>query len=65
MIGKKLGRYTILERLAAGGMGVVYRGRDERLNRDVAVKVLPAGTLDEQTRQRFRAYEYLALPEHQ
>jgi serine/threonine-protein kinase len=54
MIGKQLGRYTILEQIAAGGMGVVYRARDERLHRDVALKVLPTGTLDEQTRQRFR-----------
>ena len=37
--GPRLGPYEILERIGAGGMGQVYRARDTRLNRDVAVKV--------------------------
>src|SRR5882762_4334180 len=40
--GAKLGPYEILSPLGAGGMGEVYRARDSRLNRDVAVKILPA-----------------------
>ncbi len=55
MIGELLSHYRIVEQLGAGGMGVVYRAVDERLRRDVAIKVLPPGTLDsEPARQRFR-----------
>jgi serine/threonine-protein kinase len=55
VIGEHLSHYRIVEQLGAGGMGVVYRAVDERLNRDVAIKVLPTGTLDtEPARQRFR-----------
>jgi serine/threonine protein kinase/dipeptidyl aminopeptidase/acylaminoacyl peptidase len=39
--GKRLGPYQVLSLLGAGGMGEVYRARDTRLNRDVAIKVLP------------------------
>ena len=39
MVGKSLGHHRIVERLGAGGMGEVYRARDTKLDRDVAIKV--------------------------
>jgi eukaryotic-like serine/threonine-protein kinase len=52
--GTRLGPYEILSLLGTGGMGEVYRARDTRLNRDVAVKVLPASfAMDEERLRRF------------
>ncbi|MCM2316438.1 MAG: protein kinase, partial [Thermoanaerobaculia bacterium] len=52
--GSRLGPYEIVAPLGAGGMGEVFRGRDTRLGRDVAIKVLPPGfAQNEQFRARF------------
>ena len=52
--GTMLGPYEVLAPIEAGGMGSVYRGRDVRLARDVAVKVLPPGMVeDERAVERF------------
>jgi len=49
--GSKLGPYKILAPLGAGGMGEVYRARDPRLDREVAVKILPEARSQDPTRQ--------------
>ena len=52
--GATLGPYDIIAPIGAGGMGEVYRGRDPRLRRDVAVKILKAGEpIDDASRDRF------------
>jgi serine/threonine protein kinase len=53
-IGSRLGVYEITGALGAGGMGEVYTARDPRLNRYVALKILPgAAALDPERRERF------------
>jgi tetratricopeptide (TPR) repeat protein len=65
--GTRLGAYEILSRLGAGGMGEVYRARDAKLDRDVAVKVLPASVAnDPDTLARFeREAKAVAALSHQ
>src|SRR6202163_2676996 len=54
--GTKLGPYEILSALGAGGMGEVYRARDARLKREVAIKVLPAAmSADPERLRRFES----------
>ena len=53
LVGRTLGRFRIIERLGAGGMGEVYRARDDHLARDVAIKFLTSGS-DDDSRARMR-----------
>ncbi|MEI6246865.1 MAG: serine/threonine-protein kinase, partial [Acidobacteriota bacterium] len=64
--GTRLGPYEILATLGAGGMGEVYRARDTRLDRTVAIKVLPADVAsDPDVRARFeREARAIAALEH-
>src|SRR5262245_5649382 len=53
-VGSRLGPYEVLAQLGAGGMGVVYKARDTRLRREVAIKVLPASfSTDPERLRRF------------
>ena len=64
--GTSLGHYTITAPLGAGGMGEVYRARDTKLDREVAIKVLPEGfAADEERVARFeREAKSLAALNH-
>ena len=67
LIGRTLGHYRIVEKVGAGGMGVVYRAHDDRLDRDVAIKVLPEAVAENAERlARFeREAKLLASLSHQ
>ena len=60
MVGRQLGPYTFVAPLGAGGMGEVYRARDSRLGREVAIKILPSAfTSDSERRARFAREAHL------
>src|SRR5947209_20003303 len=52
--GSRLGQYEVVSPLGAGGMGEVYKARDSRLHREVAIKVLPDKFTNDAARERFQ-----------
>jgi serine/threonine-protein kinase len=54
-VGQTFGRYRIEEEIGAGGMGVVYRAYDEKLERDLAIKVLARDSARRSQRHQWRA----------
>ena len=52
MIGTSLNHYEVAAKIGAGGMGEVYRARDTRLGRDVAIKVLPTAFASDGARMK-------------
>jgi eukaryotic-like serine/threonine-protein kinase len=61
MVGKTISHYRILEKLGEGGMGVVYRAHDQRLDRDVALKLLSHASPNDLAAQERLHKEALAL----
>ncbi len=66
MVGTTISHYKVLEKIGEGGMGEVYRATDTKLNRDVALKILPERfAADSQRMARFqREAEVLASLDH-
>jgi tetratricopeptide (TPR) repeat protein/predicted Ser/Thr protein kinase len=63
-VGQAFGRFRILERIGAGGMGEVYRARDEHLARDVAIKFLAPGAAQADSRRMEREAHALSTLNH-
>ena len=60
-VGSRLGRYAVTAKIGEGGMGEVYKARDTRLDRTVAIKVLPEHVADDPAlKQRFE-HEAISL----
>ena len=63
LVGHQLGAYQILSPLGVGGMGEVYRARDTKLGRDVAIKILPSAfAIDPERHARFSGKHEYWLP---
>ncbi len=61
LAAKTMSHYRVIQELGAGGMGIVYLARDETLDRQVALKVLPTGSLADETARKRLRNEALAL----
>jgi len=64
LLGQRLGSYQVLSLLGAGGMGEVYQAHDTKLQRDVAIKVVPKAFVDDRVSRFRREAQLLASPNH-